>query len=449
MTVIRGPNGGHAHISGTSGNDLIIAQGGYNTINGGGGNDTIDAGTGHAYLVIGSTGDGLAGTFDNVSVAGAGNMVAAGDEAVLILGHVRASTFTLGDGSNTVQLDGGRNSISAGNGNNIVGLDGASNSLTLGNGNNSVDVVGANNTILAGAGQNTISATGGGANVSLFAVGQASYGPDTVFVSGAGNVVSASFFHIPEATFADVDVYGGSGHGTFTLPGDNGFSSTAQAGSVDNVVTGGVDNLIQAGGGLIVAGSGADTVGFSGENTKVVLAGAGNSVSCVAGTSTITGGSGSGSFNLSGQYLYGPTGPITLQTYGAHNAVSLFDGGFQVAAGSGQDTVSALIASGTIAFYGAGDKLLLSDGQDLTVENHAIGLDVVISQGDTGALTIEHFGAGSVLDLNTGDGYSDVGQVLAALTETSAGTYSLATSDGGTVVFAGVAHLSADNFKIG
>ncbi len=449
MTVIRGPKGGHAHISGTSGNDLIVAVGGYNTVNGGGGNDTIDAGDGHADLVIGTTGDGQTATFDNVSVAGAGNMVAAGDETVLILGHVRASTFTLGDGSSTVQLDGGRNSISAGNGNNVVELDGAYNSLTLGNGNNSVDVRGANNTISAGAGQNTISATGGGAHVSLFAVNQASYGPDTVFVSGAGNVVSASFFDIPQAAFADVDVYGGSGHGTFTLPGDDGVSPTARAGSVDNVVTGGVDNLIQAGGGLIVAGSGADTVGFSGENTNVVLAGAGNAVSCVAGTSTIIGGSGSGSFNLSGQYVDGPAGPITLQTYGVDNAVSLFDGSFKVAAGSGQDTVSALLASGTLAFYGTGDQLLLSDGQDLTVENHAVGLDVVISQGDTGTLTIDHFGAGSVLDLNTSDGYGNVGQILAALTETGAGTYSLATSDYGMVVFAGVSHLSADNFRIG
>ena len=414
MTVIRGPKGGHAKIFGTSGNDLISADSGYNTIYGGGGNDSIEAGTDHADLVIGRAGDGKVGKIDNVSVAGAGNTLTAGDETVLVFGPAtRASSFTLG------------------------------------NGNNTVDLTGANNTISAGGGRNVISATGGGAHVNFSAEGQASYGPDTVFVSGGGNVVTASFFDIPQAAFADVDVYGGSGHGTFMLPGYSAATPLGQAGNADNVVTGGLHNLIEAGGGLIVAGNGADTVSFFGEGTNVVLAGAANSVSCVAGASTITGGSGSGTFNLSGQYLNGPVGTIALQTYGLDNAVSLVDGTFQVAAGGGEDTVSALVASGTIAFHGSDDKLLLSDGQDLTVENHAIGLDVVISQGDTGTLTIDHFGAGSVLDLNAGDGYGNVGQVLAALTETSAGTYSLATSDHGSVVFTGVAHLTADNFKIG
>ena len=57
MTVIRGPKGGHAQISGTSGHDLIGVNGGYNTINGGGGDDSIAAGAGgHADVVIGSTG---------------------------------------------------------------------------------------------------------------------------------------------------------------------------------------------------------------------------------------------------------------------------------------------------------------------------------------------------------------------------------------------------------
>ncbi len=414
MTIIRGPKGGHAQISGTSGNDLIAADGGYNTINGGGGDDSIAAGAGgHADVLIGSTGDGETGVFDTVSVAGAGNTLAAGDENVLLLGSARASTFTLGNGNNTVDIDG------------------------------------ANNTISAGAGQNTVSALGGGAHVDFFAVDQASYGPDTVFVSGRHNAVTASFFNIPQAAPADVNVYGGSGNGTFVLPAYSAGTPGALAGSADNVVTGGLDNVIQSGGGLIVAGSGADTVSFYGEDTNVVLAGAGNSVSCVAGASTITGGSGAGSFTLSGQYVDGARGLITLQTYGQDNAISLFDGTFKVAAGSGQDTVSALIASGTIAFYGTGDRLVLSNGQDLTVQDHAIGLDIVVSQGDTGTLTIDHFGAGSVLDLNTSDGYASVGQILAALTETSAGTYSLATSDHGSVLFAGVGHLTADNFKIG
>ena len=256
MAIITGPRGGHATLTGTSGNDVITAFGGYNTIAGGGGDDTVLAGFGgFSAVTFGVPGDGLTSLSDQVALFGAGNVLTTGDENITAFGNVTGSTLDLGQGSNFVDVDG------------------------------------AGNTVVVGKGANTVVALGGNASVTIEGQGL-TFGPDQVEVSGTNNSVRNVVSYGPYLASGTTDITGGSGNGLFSL----GYAS-------GDITTGGTNNTIFGGNGTIVAGSGFDSVEADGQSVDVKLAGLGNTANITAQDATISGGAGDATFNLSGQFI--------------------------------------------------------------------------------------------------------------------------------------------------
>ena len=217
MARIVGPARGHAALTGTAGNDFILAYGDANTITGGGGDDTIEATSGNDNdIVVGMALDGLTTLTDIVRVDGVGDTVSGGDENVRIAGDMGGSDVVLGDGRDTI--------LAVGSGNRF----------SLGGGSDSVRALGGNDTV-----------TFSGSIGTLYS--------DTVAFSGSHDRLDDTLIYGAYTAIGVLDVTGGSGNGTFLLGTTSG-----------TIVTHGVDNFIQGGayGTKIEAGSGYDNVTF-------------------------------------------------------------------------------------------------------------------------------------------------------------------------------------------
>ena len=414
---VTGPTSGYAVLNGTSGDDTIVAHGQGNTINGLGGNDAILASEGGGdTITVGSPKDGLSALHDQVTVAGAGNTVTAGDEAVTLSGAASATVATLGNGANTVQLDG------------------------------------PGNTIAVGDGANTLATTGGGATVNISGFLLSGNYSDAVTITGDHNTVSAQVDQGKYPAAGNVTIDGGTGDGNFALGWGQG-----------SVHTGGLHNTISFGFGTfdIIAGSGYDTVtasGFPGNPKGAIqLAGQHNTIETSGAVLTVAGGAGYGTFDRSGDPATGNGGPSSITTGGEFNAVTLRGGNTTVDPGSGNDTVSLFGGNSSLVFHGAGNMLFIHPGPagnsnggpaTSTVNDQSADLQIFVDPG-LQSLTLSQFGPAGVVHLLGGaGGYATPDQALAALTPDGTGGYTLPVNTGA-IHFGAVPHLQSSNFAIG
>lgn len=416
---LAGPVEGRAVLNGTPGDDAITAHSAFNTINGLGGNDAISGGEGGGdTTTVGAAGDGLATLSDRVAVAGAGNTVTAGDEAVTLSGAASGTSARLGNGAN------------------IVALDGAGNALTV------------------GYGQNAIAMTGGRATVNITGFGPPSgltY-RDAVTISGDHNSVNAYLSQGKYPGYGDVTVDGGTGYGAF------GFSAGKVA-----LRTDGLYNTINLGGFTtsdVTAGSGYDTVtmaGFPGTPAATVrLAGQHNTVTASGAILTVQGGDGYGTFTAAGNYFNGG-GTTSITTGGEFNDVKLTGGTSTVDAGSGNDTVSLIGGRSSLVFHGSGDMLFIqagppqsSNGGPVTsvVDDQSTDLQIFVGPSLL-SLNLKEFGPGGVLHLTGGaGGYATAGQAFAALTPDGAGGSLLQVGSGTVHLEPGIT-VNSGSFQIG
>ena len=423
MAHIRGPSGGHAALAGTSGDDVIVADGDANTITGGGGNDTIFATSGNDNsITVGALSDELSGFTDYIGIDGLGDTVAGGDENVWLRGDASDATVTLGDGNDSVTLVGARNMLS------------------LGSGNNMVRALGGNSTVLFTGFVN--SANSGDAYT------------DSVTLSGPHNSVTNNLNGGAYATLGALDIQGGSGSGTFVLGTTGG-----------TIATHGVDNFIEGGfsDNKIVAGNGYDTVSLQpgyrdiGGSASVLLAGTHNLVTGTTGGAVVAGGSGYDTIGLSAA---ASGAAVQITDGGVHDNVSLDDVNAATIDGGGSyETVSLTSSSADITFTGSNDLLTLGGGAinagypDATVTDLSHGLQVTLDEGpgpSVGDLTIDDFDPTGVITFEGGrGGFTSAAQAYADLHNNGNGNYALALPDGsGTITLFNDMHLTAANFAV-
>ncbi len=428
MTRIVGPASGHATLTGTSGNDLIIAYGDANTITGAGGNDTIEAESGNDNdIIIGAAAEGFATLTETVRVDGTGDTIsgdtaAGGSENVKLVGTISGSDVTLGFGNNTISAVGSGNSFS-----------------TAG-GNDSVRAIGGND---------TVNFTGNAGSIYS----------DTVAFSGSHNFLDDTLHYGAYEAYGALDVTGGSGDGTFLL----GFTS-------GTIVTHGVDNYIQGGalGTKIEAGSGYDTVNLipgthgTGGEADVLLGGTHNLVTGSVQTVSVSGGMGYDTLDFGS-----PAGnsSIHVTDAGVHDSVSVLGAAATIDGGGSYETVSAISSVATMTFTGVSDSLYLNGAQNAAgapstyVNDLSTGLSISLGDRDTGAggepstgnLTIDGFDSTGVIDFLDGrGGFTSTAQIAGDLHEYAPNDYTLALPDGsGTITFINAEHLTASNFKLG
>ncbi len=415
MAKIRGPVTGHATLTGTAADDLIVALGDYNTVTGGGGNDTILATQGNDNSIfVGELSDGLTGVSDLIRIDGLGDTIRGGDEAVRLTGMASSTSVTLG------------------NGNNRVFLQGSANAILLGAGNDSVNALGGSDTIHV--------AYDDGSGYS-----------DRIAISGLNNVVTNA---------QSAGEYTGTGH--FTISGGSGSNTFDLNSGVSTINTAGESNVFNItgyGSSHIVAGSGSDTVNIQGVvgsgngEQDIQLAGQHSEISGVAGAATISGGAGDNSINLAGPDVGG--GSLDIQLGGLGNSLVILAAHATVNAGTGADTVSLQSAIGSVTFTGSGDMLALSGtgiyagAPDAYVNDRSSGLAIDLLAGGAGNLTIDHLDATGLISFDGRGGFSSVNQVVSDLQATGNGSYSLALPDGsGTITFLHTPNLNASNFKV-
>ena len=422
MARIVGPASGHATLTGTSGDDLILANGDANTISGGGGNDTIQALSGNDNsIVVGALSDGETSFTDIIRLGGLGDTVRGGDENVRLVGQTSNSTVTLGHGSDTVSL------------------------------------IGAADTLSFGGGSDTIRALGGNDRV-LFS-GQSAPGYiDAVTLDGAHNEVDNTLTYGAYPAIGVLDVTGGSGDGRFLLGTTGG-----------TIVTHGTGNYIEGGeyGTKIVAGSGYDTVNLvagtrdTGGEASVLLAGNHNLVTGVEGDATITGGQGYDTIDLLAQAAGEQVLHIT--DGGTHDVVGVLAANATIDGGSSYETVTAISSVVTMTFAGHADALYLEGPEQnagvptATVDDLSPGLNIYLEPQASGEyappfenLVVDGFDSTGVIDFVGGrGGFTSTSQIAADLHSTGSGDYTLALADNsGTITFINAGHLTASNFRL-
>ncbi len=421
MARIVGPASGHATLTGTSGNDLILAFGDGNSVIGGGGDDTIRAMSGNDnFIDFGSPMDGLTNLNDVLRLDGSGDTVLGGDERVNIMGNISASDITLGYGLDTI--------FAVGSGNRF--------SLT--------------------GGSYGVKALGGNDTVNFAGPGSSGYS-DTVAFSGSHNSLDNTLYYGPYPAIGTLDVTGGSGSGTFLLGTTSG-----------TIVTHGVDNYIEGGqyGTKIVAGSGYDTVNVvsgergTGGQANILLGGTHNLVTGIASGVSVTGGMGYDTLDFS---YPGARASLQITDGGVHDKVSLMASTATIDGGGSYETVSAVSSVVTMTFTGVSDALYLSGSEASAgppssyVDDLSTGLNIFLGTSDgaggslaTGNLTIDGFDNTGVIDFVAGrGGFTSTAQVLADLHSSAPNNYTLAFPDGtGTITFINAGHLTAANFKL-
>ena len=416
MARIIGPVTGHATLTGTSGNDLIVALGDDNTVTGGGGSDTILATQGNDNsIVVGQLADGLTGTTDYIRIDGLGDSIRGGDEAIRLTGMASSTSVTLG------------------NGNDRVSLQGSANAIVLGGGNDSISALGGNDTIHA--------AYQDGSGYS-----------DHIAITGQKNLITNSQSVGKYTGTGHFAISGGSGSNTFDL--DSGVSTINTAGESN------VFNITGFGSTHIVAGSGSDTVnigafiGGSNGEQDIQLAGQQNFVSGVAGDASISGGAGDNVIDLAGPDVGG--GSLAIHLGGLGNNLTILAAHATVNPGTGDDTVALQSAIGSVTFSGSGDMLALSGtgiyagAPDAYVNDQSSGLGIDLLSGGAGNVTIDHLDAAGLISFDGRGGFTSVSQVTSDLQATGNGGYSLVLPDGsGTITFLHTPNLNAGNFKVG
>lgn len=452
-------NGGTSNntIALGDGENTVAVSGALNTISVGGGDNTINAGSGtDAVYILGIDGASLpafspdfndpvpSSPSDIVTIAGANDLVTATYEDVTVLGTgvTSAATIDLGDGDNTILLNGtGGDHITVGNGTNSVRASGNLNVLALGAGDNQIVLSGNANTatvtdttgtgtdnfqIQGGVGDSIVLGMAGGsvtgtATTGVTTVTQAltsanqvnvnlgngtgavtlGNGHDTVTANGAASVIKVgSGVDTINANGAGDNVTFGNGADTVTangsndkITGGNGNSTVVANGNADAITLGNGANKLTANGvgDAIKVGNGNNTITATGSSDTIT---AGNGANTITGGSlaTIVAGSGNNTITAGGSSkITAGNGNDTVTATGNGNTVTL---------GSGNDSVTAL-GSGDTVTIGANnlsvDKVALGSNDSLSISG---GTDTISLAGAGDTVRMDNLLAGSKITAN-------------------------------------------------
>jgi hypothetical protein len=238
-------------ITGTTGNNHIIAGIGADTISVTTGHNTIDAGGG-VNTIVATTGDNLITTgdgADTITVSTGDNTIHAGGGANTITASSGNNTITAGDGADTITTSGstgGTNTVHAGNGANTVTTGAGNDIVTSGNGADTITTAAGDDTITIKGGIDTIAA--GAGNDTLIA--DLTLATSAVSLSALAGTAAAG--------------YAGniSGLGVATFAGVENFEITSGVFN-DTITTGDGTDVVHA-------GAGDDTVNLAGGNDEAI-----------------------------------------------------------------------------------------------------------------------------------------------------------------------------------
>jgi Ca2+-binding RTX toxin-like protein len=380
--VLTGDSGTNV-LDGGTGNDMLVGGLGNDTLIGGGGSDTADYSTSVNNLTIALDNSGGASGFSDGLLGGGTDTLQAISN---LIGGSGNDTFTANSGANTLDGNGGTDTVSyanstagvtmtlngasnstagvggdaagdvlvnvenliGGSGDDILTGDNNINVLDGGTGNDTLYSIGSNDTLIGGAGADSLDGSGGTSS-------WASYQTSADVVANLGNAALNTGDAVGD-TYANIqNLIGGSGNNTLT--GD----------SSDNTIYGGAGNDVLDGGGgndVLDGGAGIDKVSFANlaAGPGVTLDGGGGAnVIAHAGADTAT--------------------LINIEIFEGSNNVDTMTGG------SGNDTLIGMDGNDTLDGGGGSDTLNGGNGTD-TVSFASYGTTPVVFTGGSSIVTI-------------------------------------------------------------
>ena len=497
--------------------NVVFVGGGNNFINAGGSGaevflQGIDGGSQAAFVAeADDTPAVTAAPNDVVVLAGAGDMVTGTYENVSVLGAgtTGGASITLGNGNNNVSLGGtGDNTVVLGNGGNGVNISGDGSRIMVGSGANGITLSGDANGLLVndstGAGTDIVQlGEGNGDQVSLGDAGGSvtGWGPlgtaATIFQSGTRSVTVNLHSEAGAVVLGDGSDSVTANGDTATIIVGNGNDIIYAAGVQDVILGGNGNDSVTASGNqlFLVLGNGNDTVvangsGLNGSPPEQIILGNGNNTITADGSGTssaggtqISLGSGTNSVAVNGNWAQiavgisgtsPPNGNLTLSATGTSDSITvnasasssdtmLLGSNATVSVTDGTLTASALTGSGD-AFYlnginassvlsegGNNDRTFLGlDSSALIHLNSVASADVVTVQASgshtySGMVELTGFSVGDQVDLQglvggitglafSGSGAGLLSQVLANMTHDASGD-TLSLKGGGAIRF--------------
>ncbi|QKS82372.1 retention module-containing protein [Pseudomonas bijieensis] len=197
---------GHT-LTGTAGDDVLMAGGGDNTLNAGDGNDILSAGSGNNALHGGAGNDLLySGTGNDLLDGGTGNDTASYAHAtagVTVNLGLLAAQNTLGAGTDTLT---GIENLVGSNFNDTLTGDGASNRINGGLGHDVLNGGGGDDLLIGGLGNNTLTG-GSGADTFQWQAGNSGHDVITDFTPGLDKLDLSQLLQGENGSAASLDDY--------------------------------------------------------------------------------------------------------------------------------------------------------------------------------------------------------------------------------------------------
>jgi hypothetical protein len=339
---------------------------------------------------------------DDVTIAGAGDLITATYENVDVMGSgvTKTATVTLGDGNNIVILRGtGGNTVTLGNGANSINASGSNSTYTVGDGANGITLSGTSLTPTPNGNTITVNDTSGvGKDIVQLALGQ----NNTVNLGDAGGSVTGS------ATGGTTTVTQTS---TSTSAVTVNLNNGPLANATGDITLGNGNDTVTANGpsSVIVVGNGNDTVTANGAGTSVNAGNGNDTINANGSGAVVTAGNGNDTINANGSNasVTAGSGNDTVNANGNSATVAI-----GTAAGSGNDTINAngdfaTVTVGNTSFLNG--NLFLSatgNGDLLTVNASSTSVDTVAMGGSLANPDVLHITNGRDTITTNGPGDS-------------------------------------------